>query len=173
MRPSPFVAISGNNTGFKKSDPSHPCHKCWDRYAKPYAGALVYTPWSNDTARPSNSNTTFQRPLPPFRPLKHSRSHSHVHNRSISDTTVVRAHPQTQLQSPYGHSLSPVSSPPPQLHVASPYSLPPPGATIVQPGDPRIGGRICYKCGGRGLVPFFLFDETTCVTCGGVGRIFM
>jgi hypothetical protein len=171
-----------NNTGFKSFDPSHPCRKCWDRYGKPYTGALTYTPWSNDTSRPSNSNTTFQRPLPSFTAPQHSRSHSQIHNRTVSNPTFCQAHTETQHRSPFdrthtqiqphAHTQAPVSNMPLQIHVASPYSLPPPGATIVQPGDHRIGGRICYKCGGSGVVPFFIFDETTCVTCGGVGRIF-
>ena len=33
------------------------------------------------------------------------------------------------------------------------------GATVVMPGDPRIGGRLCWQCGGRGVTPFLIFDE--------------
>ncbi|KAJ7050693.1 hypothetical protein C8F01DRAFT_676983 [Mycena amicta] len=33
-----------NNTGYRHSDPSHPCRRCWDKYAKPYAGALLVAP---------------------------------------------------------------------------------------------------------------------------------
>ena len=62
--------------------------------------------------------------------------------------------------------------PPPQIHATSPYSAPPPRSTVVQPGDPRIGGRFCYECSGSGVVPFMLFEETTCAVCEGVGRIF-
>ena len=61
---------------------------------------------------------------------------------------------------------------PPQIHATSPYSAPPPRSTVVQPGDPRIGGRFCSECSGSGVVPFMLFEETTCAVCGGVGRIF-
>jgi hypothetical protein len=48
---------------------------------------------------------------------------------------------------------------------------PPPGSTVVMPGDPRIGGRLCWRCGGRGTTPFLIFDEMTCETCGGIGRL--
>ncbi|ODV95074.1 hypothetical protein PACTADRAFT_50893 [Pachysolen tannophilus NRRL Y-2460] len=47
---------------------------------------------------------------------------------------------------------------------------PPPNARVVKPGDPAIGGSLCYKCGGKGLVPFFL-DEEICNACNGLGRI--
>ncbi|VEU20133.1 DEKNAAC100939 [Brettanomyces naardenensis] len=43
------------------------------------------------------------------------------------------------------------------------------GATVVQPGDPRIGGQLCPRCHGRGQVHFFL-DMETCPVCGGLGR---
>lgn len=167
---------AGNNTGFKNFDPTHPCRKCWDRYAKPYAGAITYTPWSNQSNGPSSSraNNNFQRPLPSFRPPHLARSTTHAHNRAISNPDSHLSYART--------SASPSSSPlrqyphpaipPPQIHVTSPYSAPPPGSTVVQPGDPRIGGRLCYKCSGSGVVPFMLFEETTCAVCGGVGRIF-
>ena len=51
---------------------------------------------------------------------------------------------------------------------------PPPGAVAVMPGDPRIGGTLCYKCGGTGnandLFSLFGLDDE-CNTCGGAGRI--
>ncbi|KAF7369856.1 hypothetical protein MSAN_00614600 [Mycena sanguinolenta] len=28
-----------NNTGYKRGDPSRPCHRCWTRYARPYVAA--------------------------------------------------------------------------------------------------------------------------------------
>ncbi|GAA5857434.1 hypothetical protein JCM8547_009271 [Rhodosporidiobolus lusitaniae] len=48
-----------------------------------------------------------------------------------------------------------------------------PGAIVVRPGDPRMGGVLCRRCGGDGLVMgFLLFDEVTCDVCGGAGRVF-
>ncbi|KAJ1577041.1 hypothetical protein NDA12_004908 [Ustilago hordei] len=49
---------------------------------------------------------------------------------------------------------------------------PPPGALVVMPGDPRIGGRLCNECGGRGLTESFWFGDETCLRCRGSGRIF-
>lgn len=49
---------------------------------------------------------------------------------------------------------------------------PPPGALVVMPGDPRIGGRLCYECGGRGMTESFWFGDETCYRCRGSGRIF-
>jgi hypothetical protein len=31
------------------------------------------------------------------------------------------------------------------------FRRPPPGSVVVQPGDPRIGGRLCWKCDGAGV----------------------
>lgn len=51
---------------------------------------------------------------------------------------------------------------------------PGPGAHLppmrVSPGDPRIGGTLCGRCRGSGLITFFLDDEL-CPVCGGIGRI--
>lgn len=49
---------------------------------------------------------------------------------------------------------------------------PPPGALVVMPGDPRIGGRLCFECGGRGMTESFWFGDETCMRCRGSGRIF-
>ncbi|CDZ98018.1 hypothetical protein [Phaffia rhodozyma] len=51
-------------------------------------------------------------------------------------------------------------------------NVPPSGAVIYQPGDPRIGGRLCSRCVGRGLTMNFLLIDETCGACGGVGRLF-
>lgn len=42
--------------------------------------------------------------------------------------------------------------------------------TVVKPGDPRIGGILCPKCNGRGMVHFFL-DLERCSKCNGLGRV--
>ncbi len=59
----------------------------------------------------------------------------------------------------------------PQVHLMQ-YGRPPPGAMVVQPGDPRIGGQLCYKCGGYGTRESFWFGDETCYVCQGVGRVF-
>lgn len=41
---------------------------------------------------------------------------------------------------------------------------------IVQPGDPRMGGRLCTACNGTGRRTYF-FDSVLCDVCNGLGRI--
>ncbi|KAF9646514.1 hypothetical protein BDM02DRAFT_3188791 [Thelephora ganbajun] len=36
-----------HNTGYKSSDPSHPCRKCWEKYSKPYSGPIIYSSWND------------------------------------------------------------------------------------------------------------------------------
>jgi len=143
----------GQNTGYKNYDPSHPCRKCWDRFSKPFTSALASSPWgdhASGSGSQSQHNRTYQRPLPAFKP------------------------PQAQAQMP-GHypPRSPTGVQSPNSRpIATPYGgVPPPGSTVVLPGDPRIGGRLCWRCGGRGTTPFLIFDEMTCETCGGIGRL--
>ena len=70
--------------------------------------------------------------------------------------------------------FGPPRIPPPRTGpVILPYgAVPPPGAAVVMPGDSRIGGTLCLRCGGRGTTPFLIFDEMPCETCGGIGRLF-
>lgn len=41
---------------------------------------------------------------------------------------------------------------------------------VLRPGDPRIGGTLCGRCRGRGLLGDLL-GEYTCTTCKGIGRL--
>jgi hypothetical protein len=45
---------------YKSSDPSNPCCKCWDKYAKPFTDAIAYAPFSSShlhqTARPRRNS---------------------------------------------------------------------------------------------------------------------
>lgn len=54
--------------------------------------------------------------------------------------------------------------------MAQPYGRPVNMPTVVQPGDPRIGGILCQRCSGRGMVHFFL-DLERCSVCNGLGRV--
>lgn len=45
-----------------------------------------------------------------------------------------------------------------------------PKPLVVKPGDPRIGGVLCGRCDGRGMVHFFL-DLDRCPICNGLGRV--
>ncbi|KAI0794336.1 hypothetical protein C8Q74DRAFT_570807 [Fomes fomentarius] len=47
-----------------------------------------------------------------------------------------------------------------------------PGNREVSSCDPRIGGLLCWLCGGRGKTCLLIFDETTCCICNGIGQTF-
>ena len=150
----------GQNTGYKNYDPSHPCRKCWDRFSKPFTSILASSPWGGQGSgamSQSERGRTFQRPLPAFKPPQVQPPRLQV--------------PPPQAMPGSYPPLSPPGMPSPTLRVASCGAVPPPGATVVMPGDPRIGGRLCWRCGGRGVTPFLIFDEITCDTCMGIGRL--
>lgn len=173
--PKDHLCVKCRNTGYKNHDPSHPCRKCWEKYGKPYTGALAYTPWSS-----SGNDPRMQRALPKLIPPHLAASRS-----SLSPALTSRG--------PQGHGLSPplqqhsrsVSQPhfpthpqptSPTYYVVNPLlsmdSTPPvPHAISVPPGDPRLGGRICMWCRGDGVRTMLLFDVTSCEICGGVGRV--
>ncbi|EPQ56084.1 hypothetical protein GLOTRDRAFT_128042 [Gloeophyllum trabeum ATCC 11539] len=149
---------AGRNTGYRNFDPSHPCGKCWDRYAKPFAGAVAYADWASPAS--ASSGKTFQRPLPSFSP-----PHLSSPNSSSSHLRPPATAP------PRPHSYAGYESPSPGFTTAY-AQAPPAGAAVVQPGDPRIGGNLCWQCGGSGRVPVFLLMEERCGVCGGLGRVF-
>jgi len=155
--PKGYQCYKCHNTGYKAYDTSSPCRKCWERYAKPYAGAITYAPWTSPAP-----DTNYQKPLPLFRPPAnnaHQRSLTISHQRSTS--FAPPRSPSTRL--------SPVIS---SVQSQPAVRLGPQGNhLIVRPGDPRIGGRLCQRCFGSGTAPVFLFDDT-CGSCGGVGRVF-
>ncbi|SRR6266702_5473506 len=156
----PFHLHAGSNTGYKNSDPSHPCRKCWDRFGKPFSSILASSPWGNQgssATSQSQHGRTFQRPLPTFKPPQAGTAPPHPRP------------PPPPAAFPSPHQPQPRNGP----AVVMPYgAIPPPGSTVVMPGDLRIGGRRCWRCGGRGTTPFLIFDEMQCETCGGVGRLF-
>ncbi|KAG7193178.1 uncharacterized protein KQ657_000935 [Scheffersomyces spartinae] len=54
--------------------------------------------------------------------------------------------------------------------VPSPYGAVSGPPIKVRPGDPRLGGVLCGRCRGSGIV-HFLLDEEMCPVCSGLGRI--
>ncbi|EKM50053.1 uncharacterized protein PHACADRAFT_264552 [Phanerochaete carnosa HHB-10118-sp] len=180
--PAGYECNKCNNTGYKQMDPSNPCMRCWSKYAKPFAGPLTYAPWGAASA----SGNNFQQPLPSLPAGPASASHRlppppHGSLARSASTSRAPGYPGVAAHttgapmanggflstngyaSPF-HSSSPLSGPSSQY-----MGSPPPGATVVPPGDPRIGGKLCWRCGGRGSVTFFIFDET-CNVCDGLGR---
>ncbi|KAI0630485.1 hypothetical protein C8Q77DRAFT_1062868 [Trametes polyzona] len=209
--PKDYECHKCHNTGYKNYDPSHPCSRCWDKYAKPYTGALTYTPWGADASGPSSAGsarTTLQRPLPQFRAPQaslHQPSASWYGpppppprgdpslSRSASTSRVGSGYPGASARVipvfgggvPVGSYLDPLQARgrpafPPQTWFGGPQQPvvvdgPPPrgNAVVYAPGDPRLGGRLCWRCGGDGKTSLFIFDEETCRVCNGIGRTYV
>ena len=152
--------IAGNNTGYKNFDPLHPCRKCWDRFGKLFSSILASSPWGNrgnSSSSQSQRGRTFQQPLPASRAPQAAAA-------APVPPVNTRPTPPPSMPTP------PPSRPGPMV---LPFgAMPPAGAPVLMPGDERLGGRPCWRCGGRGTTPFLIFDELQCETCGGVGRLF-
>lgn len=105
------------------------------------------------------------------RPQQNSFSTPPASNPSYTHSPPIHSYPQQQ---PY---FMPMHGPPAMATAHGPQymaygQMPPRNALVVRPGDPRIGGRLCYKCGGDGVREDFWFGSSeTCRTCGGTGRI--
>ena len=152
--------------GYKDGNPQKPCNQCWKKYAKPFSGPLVYSfPANSD---PSSLASNFQKPLP------HTlRSAPSVATSSTSQPArLTRSNPDRHHPSLGGYSNPPPPVPMRTMPFSAPVCPPPPvGGTVTYvAGDPRIGGTLCWKCGGRGSFELFIFRET-CPLCSGIGRI--
>lgn len=153
--------IIGNNTGYKQYDHRRPCKRCWSKYAKSFSGPLAYS-YTSSAASSNTQNINLQRPLP------------QVHDR------LNRPPPHPPLNPPRPASYNGMhSSPPggnygrgPTIRTTSGFGQPPPGTAIYQPGDPRIGGDLCWRCHGKGTMNIFI-DIINCPICGGCGRTFV
>ncbi|EIN06356.1 hypothetical protein PUNSTDRAFT_145608 [Punctularia strigosozonata HHB-11173 SS5] len=169
--PAGYECPKCHNTGFKYYDPSHPCRKCWEKYSRPYSGAVAYAPTNfSATPTPSTSGKSFQRPLPKLRPagpgsdLGRSRTQSYGRRPD---------YPGVASQHSYSRSDPPTNwFQPPGIQVAGVPGNAAPGSLVVSPGDPRIGGQLCWRCHGSGTTSFLIFDQQTCFECGGIGRVF-
>ncbi|KAG1874339.1 hypothetical protein F4604DRAFT_1764020 [Suillus subluteus] len=153
-----YMCIKCKNTGYKNYDPSHPCRKCWEKYGKRYTGALTYTSWNTES---SSHNSKFQRALPRFTPPQASQLL--LQSSSYTGRPPLAVLPQAPT--PYGQ----------HLYVHNPIigmgrTPPVPHAIPVPPGDPRLGGQLCQKCGGTGTLPLLIIDVRPCSVCGGIGR---
>ena len=158
---------------------------------------------SHSQSGSSSSRTTYQRPLPRFRAPRtslHSSNSSYSgspsslsgynHSRSASTSRASSGHPGSSARvipipgggvpvphlDPYNAYKAPPVFPPSSWFGSSAPVIPQPaGGNVVvyPPGDPRIGGRLCWRCGGTGRVSFFIFQEDACSICNGVGRTFV
>lgn len=180
--PQGYECSKCNNTGYKHLDPSNPCMKCWSKYAKPFAGPLTYAPWGTPNANGNN----FQQPLPalPQGPAGAPRFPPPPQHAAVvrSASTSRAGYPGAAAHAtgipmanggflPAAGFAGPFHSPPAPGPSTAYARAPPPGATVVRPGDPRIGGKLCWRCGGRGTTTFIIFEET-CNVCDGLGRTF-
>jgi hypothetical protein len=179
-RPSP-----GQNTGYKHNDPSQPCRKCWSKHAKPYTGVITYAPTTPSASAPFASFTaggkTFQRPIQTGAPPKSQLMGAYpglTHRRTVSSPYFPPGHGPAYPSTLHHQQSTRVVSNPYTLPStsfaggANAGGLPPSGATVVLPGDPRIGGMTCWRCQGRGVTSMLFLDRETCSVCGGVGRTF-
>ncbi|KAI0642080.1 hypothetical protein C8Q79DRAFT_1121998 [Trametes meyenii] len=150
-----------------------------------------------------SSRSTFQRPLPQFRAPQaslHQQSASYSGpllsprsdlSRSSSTSRVGSGYPgATGRVIPVGGGGVPMSPYLDPLQGRGNSVFPPPSwygspsvvngapsssgnVAVYPPGDPRIGGRLCWRCGGSGKTSFLIFDEETCRVCNGIGRTFV
>ena len=157
--------------------------QCWEKYGRQFNSAIWNSPnysFQNQALQKPLPNTRYQANLPPQPPPQQSHPGYYVASQQQP--------PPPQHQQPFyppqqnGYYGPPQQNgyygPPQQqpmiTHMGHMYG-PPPGALVVRPGDPRIGGRLCYDCGGRGTVVagFLLLDEDTCRMCNGETRVFL
>ncbi|WOO83825.1 Proline/serine-rich protein [Vanrija pseudolonga] len=166
------------NTGYKNYDPNNPCSSDWRKYGKPYNGALAvsfkqhFKPGGNGA---TTASSNFQKPLPKHRPAGPSSAPPQRPASSFIPPPPGLAaaqgyhngfQPGFQQQPQWGMPMRP----PAPIHT---YGRPPSGAVVMQAGDPRLGGRLCWRCNGAGReAGFFLFDDQTCSQCRGIGRVF-
>jgi hypothetical protein len=91
--------------------------------------------------------------------LKNGKTCQDCYARFARQSSFVQARAPPVMYTPFG-SMMPAFSPTPMMA---------PGR-VVHPGDPAIGGILCGRCRGRGLIYDFIFEET-CPTCRGIGRL--
>ncbi len=159
-RPLRGLAFRGTPSALVPGDPLRPCRKCWSRYSRRYEGSLVNADWEGNVN--GTGGTNYQRPvsdpLPILEPSPLAPSPSPTHSRTPSTVSSLRGN-QVRTNAP---AVVPI----PQHTRRSSRNT-----VVVRPGDPRIGGRVCWKCNGTGEVIVFIFDRERCRVCGGVGRV--
>ena len=159
-RPLRGLAFRGTPSALIPGDPRRPCRKCWSRYEQRYEGSLVNSDWEANAN--GTGGTNYQRPIsdppPLLEPSALAPSPSPAHSRTPSTASSLRGN-QVGTNAP---DVIPV---PRHMRRSSR------GTMVVHPGDPRIGGRVCWKCNGSGEVVVFIFELERCRVCGGVGRV--
>ncbi|KAF9445465.1 hypothetical protein P691DRAFT_643579, partial [Macrolepiota fuliginosa MF-IS2] len=157
--PRGHICEKCHNTGYKHYDPLRPCKKCWSKYSKPFSGPLAYS-YSSSPSTSNTQNINLQKPLPLHIGGPPRRQGPPLPPRPAS----IGGYHHTIPQDSY-YTRGPAVTATPGM------GAPPPGATIYRPGDPRIGGDLCWRCNGKGTMNIFI-DIINCPICGGCGRTF-
>jgi hypothetical protein len=163
FRPVHASTFDATPRALAPGDPSHPCKRCWRHHSRLYNSTLAQLDWKDAV------DTNFQRPI----------SDPDVVSRSILTSGPIGA-PRGLTSPPIG-----VRSPPLNFGIGPPGPLggrgqpplqwrqtTPVGEAMYEPGDPRLGGRLCPRCHGTGRTRVFILETETCNLCGGVGRVF-
>ncbi|KAF8512344.1 hypothetical protein JB92DRAFT_2929033 [Gautieria morchelliformis] len=130
-----------------------------------------------------HSSLQHHHQLPPSPPSPHHHPHQHhpgspsITHHSFPAPHSPPFHPPPPRHPGHPQMYHPPSAPPvihqPPHIIQGPPPPPMMGTGVVyQPGDPRIGGRLCWRCNGRGGESFLFFDWQTCTVCRGAGRVF-
>lgn len=162
--PKGFLCQKCRNSGYKVKN-GKICRDCWNRF---YLRDNAYNPNPNlpfkypkrylcdkcyNSGRKMKNGLSCKDCWEMFSPRNNYQPVSSMQSfNPFSFTSTFNIRPV----GPYGPGPTPPSSLPPMR---------------VNPGDPRMGGSLCGRCRGSGLVTFFLDDEL-CPVCNGIGRIF-
>ncbi|SGZ31175.1 BQ5605_C047g12326 [Microbotryum silenes-dioicae] len=147
-----------------------PCSQCWEKFGRPFTGAIRIAA----TATPTPPN--YQRPLRlSYRPPTGVQFAGGVYPGAVYRQAQRPGMMQQQgmgmgMGNTYGQPNAAFNAPS-RIHVTHQ----PPiggGAVVLRPGDPRLGGVRCYRCGGDGTTWGIFFLEETCDLCRGVGRLY-
>ncbi|WVQ74917.1 hypothetical protein IAR50_004525 [Cryptococcus sp. DSM 104548] len=188
--PTGFWCRKCNNTGYKANDPSNPHETDWKKFGRVYNSTLAHSYTQSITGLHMADN--YQKPLPSYAPAGSpapfgSSSGQYSHLPPPPSDSKWSTYPGQGQGPRQGHSHLPPPPPPQhpqqyqyqhpapgqQIFVQRTAGMAPPGALVVAPGDPRIGGRLCWRCNGSGKeILFFGFDEGRCSSCSGLGRLF-
>lgn len=163
--PKGFLCQKCRNSGYKVKN-GKVCRDCWDRF---YLKNHAYNP---------NPQLPFRFPKRYMCEKCNNTGYKLKNGRSCQDCWERYSPRNTYQPVPSQLSFNPFSfTQTMTMRPMAPYGPgagPAPGPSLppmrVNPGDPRIGGTLCGRCRGTGLITFFLDDEL-CPVCNGIGRI--
>jgi len=144
------------NTGFNAKKNGKICKDCWKRF---YANKHAYNP---------NPNLTFKYPK--------GYICTKCNNTGIKLKNGLSCKDCYEFFSPRNLATYSNSYSAPNFNIMQRPFAPTMVTTQmaplkVLPGDPRIGGVLCGRCRGSGVVLVLFFDDELCPVCNGVGRI--